>query len=258
MPTMPTNSTYARRIIVALIALPLFEFLGGLVVVATGADDKRLHPTSPVLLLIIATLVTEAFLIPILLYLSRSWTTKKELLGFGKISSETAVKSLAMALGVLILGNMIIALIEALIGHHVTGSNRTTNLLNQGSGTGLERYVVLLFIAPFIVPIFEETIFRGIILNLLRKARNKTAEVSSAKGLLMGEPIPIIISALIFSAAHISGESLNDTLGLVLIFLMGLVNGRARIKYNSLLPGYLTHMAYNLIVGLLLITSTAH
>lgn len=89
-----------------------------------------------------------------------------------------------------------------------------------------------------LVPIAEETVFRGAVLRtLLQLFRGRTAWLS------------IILSALIFGLAHFNMAQLPHA------FLMGLLLGWMYVRTNSIVPGIVLHwvnnstifMVYNLI-----------
>lgn len=82
-----------------------------------------------------------------------------------------------------------------------------------------------------LVPIAEETVFRGAILRtLLRLFRGRTVW------------LPIILSALIFGLAHFNMAQLPHA------FLMGLLLGWMYKRTNSIVPGVVLHWVNNSVI----------
>lgn len=76
-----------------------------------------------------------------------------------------------------------------------------------------------------IAPLVEEILFRGLILGTLKKE--------------MHPWLAIVISALIFGAAH------GTPIGFIYATALGIIMGWLFVKFDSVLPGFLFHMAYN-------------
>ena len=102
------------------------------------------------------------------------------------------------------------------------------NLKNYGNveaeGTTPVEFV-LSIISTAIVPAFaEEFVFRGIVLNYLRKH---------------GDAFAIFTSALLFGAMH------GNTTQIVFAFLLGLIFAFADVKTNSIIPSVIIHFVNN-------------
>ena len=78
-----------------------------------------------------------------------------------------------------------------------------------------------------LAPIFEEIMFRGFILKVLKENYNAV--------------IAVIISALLFSLFHTALHQIFPT------FIMGLLFGMLYVKYKSLIPCILLHMFNNFL-----------
>ena len=93
----------------------------------------------------------------------------------------------------------------------------------QNSSAALE------FIATVIMaPLMEEILFRGMILGTLKKE--------------MHPWIAIVISSVIFGAAH------GTAIGIMYATGLGIMMGWLCVKFNSILPSLIFHMAYNCAV----------
>ncbi len=74
-------------------------------------------------------------------------------------------------------------------------------------------------------PLLEEVLFRGLILGTLKKE--------------MHPWIAIVISAVAFGVAH------GTPIGIMYATVLGIFMGWIFVKFNSILPSFLFHMAYN-------------
>ncbi|MBE6673492.1 MAG: CPBP family intramembrane metalloprotease [Ruminococcaceae bacterium] len=77
----------------------------------------------------------------------------------------------------------------------------------------------------FMAPLLEEVLFRGLILGSLKKE--------------MHPWLAIVISAVFFGVAH------GTPIGIIYATVLGIFMGWIFVKFNSVLPGFLFHMAYN-------------
>ena len=88
----------------------------------------------------------------------------------------------------------------------------------------------MLFISTVIMaPVLEEILFRGLILGTLKKT--------------MHPWIAIVISSVIFGLAH------GTPIGILYATCLGILMGWLTIKFNSILPSMVFHMAYNATVS---------
>ncbi|AOE51034.1 CPBP family intramembrane glutamic endopeptidase [Kangiella sediminilitoris] len=111
--------------------------------------------------------------------------------------------------------------------------SNTFDVIKQHSRTA---EVALIFIVTVFAPIFEEYLFRGLILSSLI-ARFATF-------------IGIVISAVVFMGFHLL-EYYDYWLGLMAIFSLGILLGWFRTSSHSILPSILCHASYNLTIILL-------
>ena len=90
---------------------------------------------------------------------------------------------------------------------------------------------ILYFVSIVLVPAFlEEMVFRGIVLQPLRR---------------FGDSFAIVISAIIFSLAHLNIYQIPNA------FVMGLILGYFVVRSGSLWAGIIIHFANNFFVALL-------
>ncbi len=80
-----------------------------------------------------------------------------------------------------------------------------------------------------IAPLLEEILFRGCMLGVLKRE--------------MHPWIAICLSAVFFGLAH------GTPLGIIYATVLGIIMGWLMVKFNSVVPGILFHMAYNLTVS---------
>lgn len=156
-----------------------------------------------------------------------NFTWKTVLLGFGLgIIAYILLQVLAYAFG--------------LIGFNMESSDTSVSL---GGLQGWERYLLLYFAAPFLVPFIEEIFFRGYALGFAQDAfENKK------KGIVWG----LVISTLAFGLAHFQGfDNFADIFLLFWTGGIGLANALLMIKFKSIFPGFALHVGYNGITVLL-------
>jgi membrane protease YdiL (CAAX protease family) len=152
---------------------------------------------------------------PLLLYYIKK-VYKQDLIEFGY-----KTKNLAKDIGAGIAGSIFVSLLLILV--NLQNPIPKLNL----SGVFLDIYFFLLVILG---PFCEEIIFRGIIYNFAVEKLNKTAGV--------------IISALIFTLAHMPKASFE----MVLFFLLSLILGVLRRISSNLLPSTIAHSIANIAV----------
>lgn len=93
--------------------------------------------------------------------------------------------------------------------------------------------VLPLFFAVFVVPFYEECIYRGCLVDFL---------YSIFKTNLI---IPVVLTSVIFSAMHTQYSSLLD---FTVLFTISLIFSFARFKSGSLLPSMILHSLMNAFV----------
>ena len=177
----------------------------------------------------ISSLVIAIILIPLVLlyiYVDGSLDRIKEMLKFGSLK-RVLILILAIPIVVTII-DLILNTIYAVVWIGIFGEPST----NTDLGTGWESSsidIAFLFLSFAIVtPIAEELLFRGYILDSIKR--------------MHGDWPAIIGSALLFALVHF------NLFGMVPIIMAGVIYGWLRIKTGSLLPSIACHMMWNLVV----------
>ncbi len=102
------------------------------------------------------------------------------------------------------------------------------------------------FIGTFIIaPFIEEVVFRGVILGQVEIRYNKTAA--------------IIVSSLLFGAAHLTNGNLDFFSAIQLVFsgtLVGILFGVISVSENSIWASFAVHALYNGIGSILVVQSS--
>ncbi|GIN72731.1 hypothetical protein J14TS2_32060 [Bacillus sp. J14TS2] len=107
------------------------------------------------------------------------------------------------------------------------------------------RYHVLNFVIFY--PIFEEVIFRGLILPLL----NKSFQYTLIEIAYLPVSISVIISAVLFSIAHLQYYKLNrlSIRYMFFAFIGGLLFGAITDYTESIILSVLLHIEFNLLAA---------
>lgn len=110
-------------------------------------------------------------------------------------------------------------------------------LLGGGAVTGLPlaEWKLLLWLV-LLYPVIEEWLFRGLLQGGLLRLR-------WARPALLGVTRANVLTSLLFAAAHILAQSSGWA---ALVLFPSLLFGWFRDRYDSVLPGTLLHIAYNL------------
>lgn len=112
----------------------------------------------------------------------------------------------------------------------IGSSDTSTEVFSQGGFWGM---FTILFLVPVLIPIIEEIVFRGVILNNMLIAG-------------VSKYISIPLSAAIFSLAHFQGASTaTDAFIVAWIFLLAVVQGIVFYKTRSIWNTIAIHVAYN-------------
>lgn len=165
-------------------------------------------------LVIISTIITILFLV--IFFLIR----KKNIL------TETAVKKtggkyilLAGGLGLscMLVINFALSLLPE---SWLMAYSEQSNMLVEGSA------LAIIISTMVMAPLIEELIFRGLMLSRLRKG--------------MSDRAAVLICALIFGVAH------GQILWMVYTFALGIVLGLVAVKSDSVVPGIVLHMVFNI------------
>jgi membrane protease YdiL (CAAX protease family) len=127
----------------------------------------------------------------------------------------------AVALGLLVLP----------LRHFIDDTQSVVNDLNDSSGAKL---AVIALAAGVFAPIFEELLFRGLLLRSLLP--------------LVSEPWAIGISACAFGGVHFLGGSALGTLAVLPALIgLGVISGIFAVRSGDLSKSILLHMGFNLL-----------
>jgi membrane protease YdiL (CAAX protease family) len=107
--------------------------------------------------------------------------------------------------------------------------------LKDSSGAKL---AVLILTAGLLAPVFEEILFRGLLLRSLR--RRLSVEWA------------IAIQALVFSVAHLTDPSLGTLAVVPALFALGAISGIAAVRTGDLSISIPLHVGFNLVTVLVL------
>jgi membrane protease YdiL (CAAX protease family) len=176
----------------------------------------------------ISSLVIAIILIPLVLlyiYVDGSLDRIKEMLKFGSLK-RVLILILAIPIVVTII-DLILNMIYAVVWIGIFGEPSTnTDLGTDWESSSID--IAFLFLSVAIVtPIAEELLFRGYILDSIKR--------------MHGDWPAIIGSALLFALVHF------NLFGMVPIIMAGVIYGWLRIKTGSLLPSIACHMMWNLM-----------
>jgi CAAX protease family protein len=129
---------------------------------------------------------------------------------------------------------IVLGLLVAPLRHFIDQSQSVVQDLNNSSGAKL---AVIAVAAGVLAPVFEELLFRGLLLRSLLP--------------LVSEPWAIGISATAFGAVHFVGGNVLGTL-VVLPALIGLgvISGIFAVRSGDLSRSILLHMGFNLLAVL--------
>ena len=102
--------------------------------------------------------------------------------------------------------------------------------LRDSSGAKL---AVLVITAGLLAPVFEEILFRGLLLRSLQ--RRLTPELA------------IAIQALVFAAVHLTDPSLGTLAVVPALYALGVISGIAAVKVGDLSVSIPLHVGFNLV-----------
>lgn len=184
------------------------------------------------------TFLSEGLLILLVLWFTGNLRNWRATLGLENFNWRTLL--IGPAIGVaFFLGLMGLTALANLAGVDVADSDTSAQFTQL---SGWLKIVVLFVCVPILAPIFEELLFRGLILNHL--LRGHGAEDKPLRA-------PIVVwcitySSLCFSLAHFQGaSSLIDFVVLAWTFLFAVAACVLRIKARSIYPSMAAHGVYN-------------
>ena len=107
------------------------------------------------------------------------------------------------------------------------GAGEIQNVMEAIAPSSFSAGVVTLIFTAFFAPIFEEIIYRHLLLRSLKP---------------IGDTPAIIISALVFGLAHGNFDQFAYA------FLSGIIFGLMAVRYNTIIPGMVLHLINNFFV----------
>ena len=176
----------------------------------------------------IAILMMELILIPLVLlyiHVDGSLTRTREMLHFG---SKKRVAILIIAIPVIVtIIDWILVLIYTVVFLGLFGEPSMNTDLGTTWESGWIDVALLMISVAIVTPIAEELMFRGYILDSIRR--------------IHGDWPAIIGSALLFGLVHIDPFTVGQA------FIGGVIYGWIRIKTGSLLPSIACHVMWNIM-----------
>jgi membrane protease YdiL (CAAX protease family) len=146
---------------------------------------------------------------------------------FGVAVSARRLWALPAGVGLqILLGAMVYPLVHLV---HDKQQQIVEDLKNATGG----KLVVIVLVAGLFAPVFEETMYRGLLLRALQRRF---------------EPgVAIALSALIFAVSHLVDFNLGTVAVLPALFALGVISGVAAVRYGDLSVSIPLHMGFNLV-----------
>ena len=107
------------------------------------------------------------------------------------------------------------------------GVGEIENVMDAIAPSSFSSGIVTLIFTAFVAPVFEEMIYRHLLLRSLKP---------------IGDTPAIILSALIFGLAHGNFDQFAYA------FLSGVIFGLMAVRYDSIIPGMVLHLINNFFV----------
>lgn len=207
-----TKWTLVHVLLVFIIRLLIIAVLGKIVFPIMGWGYLALQITdSIILILLVAYFMKRRGANPIKLFMNNT-ASYKELIANGAW----------VGILLLVLGNWGEAWLKKILLVDIT-PHPLYQLTQQADRAG--QFILPFFVGGFLVPIAEEVFYRGFLFPPLKKRT--------------GIILAIILSALIFTLTHF------NQIWFIEIFFVGLVLSWLFYRFQSLLPGVLTHIILN-------------
>lgn len=231
----------ARRTLTAVLAFMFLMFVSSILLIPFMffLEDSQLFVVA-----LIATIVSELIVIAVGLNYNGQFDRWKEVLGLVKPKLKSVIFGLLIGV-TLFFGLQLLAFVMESLGVSLSSSDTSTSL---GGLEGISRVIILMIVAPFVIPFVEELFFRGFIMGSIFESsisdewKNKAA---------------VIISSLAFSLAHFQGAStLNDLVLMLWIFVVAVINALLFLRYKSIFVPYAAHLSYNLVTVIATIAAT--
>uniref|UniRef100_A0ACD5UMF3 Uncharacterized protein n=1 Tax=Avena sativa TaxID=4498 RepID=A0ACD5UMF3_AVESA len=198
---------------------------GGLDVVAKGLHRSSLDPLTTVVSTAMLQLGELTLGLALLQYSAKPHHQVRTFFS-GKFSSRRSwIKESVLWFGLL----MSMVFITSLIADRLIGPEDAYDpILKEILSDSPTSRLVCFFLYCVIAPLSEETIYRGFLLTSLSSSMRR----SNA----------IIVSSLMFSVAHLSGQSFFQ------LFIIGCITGLAYCRSGTLAASFTIHSLYNAVI----------
>lgn len=225
-----------NSVVIVPVSFFVFSMLYTLPILKVYGQDMT---NIPFVVLLLMTIASEISAIVFYLYIAKNSVVanSKTLLGLNNFNIKHFILSLVLGIVMFVVLQFLALTLNNVIGEGTIGSSDTS----QGvlSGEGVWYWIGITLVTPFIAPVVEELIFRGVILNGMLMARVKPF-------------VAAIVSSVIFSLVHFQGaQTFNDFFLLIWIFGLALVMSTVFIKTKSLYNTMAIHIGYNGITAFL-------
>ena len=167
---------------------------------------------------------TVCMLLPFLMFVLLCRIPMRIAFPLRRTDSSLAAFGVAIALGVSVIGGFASSLIQMLLGALGLQAQLSSGL---SMPTHFSSFLVYMLYVVLLSPLVEEVIFRGIILNSMRR---------------FGDSFALLVSALLFALFH------GNLIQAPNAFLMGLVIGYFVLCTGSLWTGIVIHMINNSLI----------
>lgn len=232
----------SRRLLAGFFMVPMLLLISALLLVPFFIVAPDLATAMWVALPI--TIVGE--LLAIYWVLSYAWESDRWKEALSLYRPKVKHLLLGLGIGVLLFGGLqgVSYGLEA-IGFGVESSDTSITL---GELAGLERWVILYFFSPILVPIVEELFFRGALLNSFRK--------STIPG-KWATPVAVVLSSVLFALVHFQGFSEVSDFALIgWIFVVAVINALLVLKFKSIWVAAASHIGYNGVTVLIFVLAS--
>tara|TARA_Y100000741_G_scaffold96970_1_gene72044 strand:+ start:166 stop:957 length:792 start_codon:yes stop_codon:yes gene_type:complete len=189
----------------------------------SAMDPSILDGTTPSLSTYISMFVGQSFLIvPVLIYLNKKGAPIFESLRLKIISKKTAIATLILSLGAMVISDEINILVDKIIPAPESFLQLEAMLTPENPLS----MIILIITIVILAPVGEELLFRGFLQKFLE---NQWGDVTKA----------ILISSLFFAAIHF------NPYWLIQIYFLGVLLGYIAWKTSSVIPAIIFHVFIN-------------
>lgn len=225
----------------SVLSLPMMMFVSVLITIpAILTQGLSINISTAVLL----TALAEVFVLVFALWYVGAldiWTERLRVRNF-----KIATFGLGMFVGgVLFVG---LQLFSTLITNYIPDGNveSSDTSVSMTELQGFEKYIVLIGFVTFLGPLLEELFFRGFVMGFMfdASAKKKTGAI-----------VGILISSVFFSLAHFQGlNNASDYFHMLWILIVAVCNSLLVLKFDSIWPAFGSHMTYNGITAVFMLT----